>query len=57
LFYYLAIASKLSVPALPANTSFADFPRLTRAIAERDYLPHVFKIRGRSFYIPTVSMR
>ena len=33
--------------ALSANTSYADFPRLTRAIAERDYLPHVFKIRGR----------
>jgi hypothetical protein len=35
------------VLALSANTSFADFPRLTRAIAERDHLPHVFKIRGR----------
>src|SRR6202453_2838758 len=46
-FYYAAIASILSVLALSANTSFADFPRLTRAIAERDYLPHVFKIRGR----------
>lgn len=46
-FYYVAIASILSVLALSANTSFADFPRLTRAIAERDYLPHVFKIRGR----------
>jgi amino acid transporter len=46
-FYYLAIGSILSVLALSANTSFADFPRLTRAIAERHYLPHVFKIRGR----------
>ena len=46
-FYYLAIAAILSVLALSANTSFADFPRLTRAIAERDNLPHVFKIRGR----------
>jgi hypothetical protein len=46
-FYYVAIASILSVLALSANTSFADFPRLTRAIAERDQLPHVFKIRGR----------
>jgi hypothetical protein len=35
------------VLALSANTSYADFPRLTRAIASRDYLPHVFKIRGR----------
>jgi amino acid transporter len=46
-FYYVAIASILSVLALSANTSFADFPRLTRAVAERDHLPHVFKIRGR----------
>jgi amino acid transporter len=46
-FYYVAIASILSVLALSANTSFADFPRLTRAIAEHDHLPHAFKIRGR----------
>jgi amino acid transporter len=46
-FYYVAIASILAVLALSANTSFADFPRLTRAIAQRDYLPHVFIIRGR----------
>ena len=32
---------------LSANTSYADFPRLTRAIAMRDYLPHAFMIRGR----------
>jgi Amino acid permease len=43
----VTIASILSVLALSANTSYADFPRLTRAIAQRDYLPHVFKIRGR----------
>ncbi len=46
-FYYTAIGSILAVLALSANTSFADFPRLTRAIALRDYLPHVFIIRGR----------
>ena len=46
-FYYIGIGSILAVLALSANTSFADFPRLTRAIALRDYLPHVFKIRGR----------
>ena len=33
--------------ALSANTAFADFPRLTRAIALHDYLPHVFILRGR----------
>jgi amino acid transporter len=46
-FYYVTIGSILAVLALSANTSFADFPRLTRAIAQRDYLPHVFLIRGR----------
>jgi amino acid transporter len=45
--YYVTIGSILSVLALSANTSYADFPRLTRAIAQHDYLPHVFMIRGR----------
>jgi amino acid transporter len=46
-FYYVTIASVLLVLALSANTAFADFPRLTRAIALNNYLPHVFLIRGR----------
>ena len=46
-FYYVSIGSILAVLALSANTSYADFPRLTRAIAMHDYLPHVFKVRGR----------
>jgi amino acid transporter len=46
-FYYVGSTSILVVLALSANTSYADFPRLTRAIAMHDYLPHVFKIRGR----------
>jgi amino acid transporter len=46
-FYYLTIGSVLLVLALSANTAFADFPRLTRAIALDDYMPHVFLIRGR----------
>jgi hypothetical protein len=46
-FYYLTIASVLLVLALSANTAFADFPRLTRAIALDNYMPHVFLIRGR----------
>jgi hypothetical protein len=37
----------LLVLALSANTAFADFPRLTRAIAIDDYMPHVFLLRGR----------
>ena len=46
-FYYVSIGSILLVLALSANTAFADFPRLTRAIALNDYLPHIFMIRGR----------
>jgi amino acid transporter len=46
-FYYVTIGSVLVVLALSANTAFADFPRLTRAIAQDDYLPRVFLIRGR----------
>jgi amino acid transporter len=46
-FYFVTIASVLLVLALSANTAFADFPRLTRAIALDDYMPHVFLLRGR----------
>ena len=46
-FYYLTIGSVLVVLALSANTAFADFPRLTRAIALDNYMPHVFLLRGR----------
>jgi amino acid transporter len=47
LFYYVTIASILLVLSLSANTAFADFPRLCRAIALNNYLPHVFGYRGR----------
>ena len=46
-FYYVTIGSVLLVLALSANTAFADFPRLTRAIAGNNYMPHVFLLRGR----------
>ncbi|WP_263358306.1 APC family permease [Acidicapsa ligni] len=46
-FYYVTIGAILLVLALSANTAFADFPRLTRAIALKDYLPHIFLVRGR----------
>jgi len=45
--YYVTMGSVLLALALSANTAFADFPRLTRAIAGKDYLPHVFIVRGR----------
>src|ERR1700728_4575182 len=47
IFYYVTIASILLVLSLSANTAFADFPRLTRAVAQDDFLPHLFAIRGR----------
>ena len=47
LFYYVTIGSVLSVLALSANTSFADFPRLCRLLASDDFLPHAFANRSR----------
>ncbi len=46
-FYYVTIAAILLVLSLSANTAFADFPRLCRAIASNSYLPHVFGYVGR----------
>jgi amino acid transporter len=46
-FYYTTMGSVLLALALSANTAFADFPRLTRAIALNDHLPHVLILRGR----------
>jgi amino acid transporter len=47
MFYAVSIGSILVVLALSANTAFADFPRLARAIAQNGFLPHGFVIRGR----------
>jgi amino acid transporter len=47
IFYYLTIGSILVVLSLSANTAFADFPRLCRAIAQNNYLPRAFIYRGR----------
>jgi amino acid transporter len=47
IFYGVTIGSILVVLALSANTAFADFPRLARAIAENGFLPHGLGIRGR----------
>lgn len=46
-FYYVTLASVVAVLALSANTSFADFPRLCRILAEDRYLPDSFAVRGR----------
>ena len=46
-FYWTSIISILIVLALSANTAFADFPRLARAIARNQFLPQSFTLRGR----------
>ncbi|HKO03312.1 MAG TPA: APC family permease [Candidatus Acidoferrales bacterium] len=46
-FYYVTIGSVLICLALSANTAFADFPRLCKAVAHDGFLPHSFGLRGR----------
>jgi amino acid transporter len=46
-FYYLTIGSILLVLVFSANTAFADFPRVCRAVAQDGYLPYSFASRGR----------
>jgi hypothetical protein len=54
-FYWTSIVSILIVLSLSANTAFADFPRLARAIARNGFLPHSFTLRGRRLvYAPGV---
>lgn len=45
--YYVTLAFVVAVLALSANTSFADFPRLCRVLADDRYLPDFFAVRGR----------
>ena len=47
IFYWTSIAAILIALALSANTAFADFPRLARAIAGNGFLPHGLALRGR----------
>ncbi len=47
LFYYFTIGSVLVILSLSANTAFADFPRLCKAVAQSGHLPHSFGFRGR----------
>jgi amino acid transporter len=45
-FYYLSMTSVLLVLVLSANTSFADFPRVCRVLAQHKFLPDEFAHRG-----------
>jgi amino acid transporter len=47
IFYAVSMASVLLVLCMSANTSFADFPRLCRAVAEDGGLPSSFTNQGR----------
>jgi amino acid transporter len=46
-FFHFTMWTIFLALVLSANTAFADFPRVTRAVAMSDYLPHVFTLRGR----------
>jgi amino acid transporter len=46
-FYYVTMVAVVSVLCLSANTSFADYPRLTRLLALDHYLPLGFAHLGR----------
>jgi len=47
LFYDMTIGAVLLILSLSANTAFADFPRLCRAVAQNNFLPHSLGLRGR----------
>ena len=47
IFYYITLASIFIVLTYSAQTSFADFPRVCRLLAEDGFLPPYFAIRGR----------
>jgi amino acid transporter len=47
IFYYFTIGSVLVILSLSANTAFADFPRLCKAVSHDGFLPHSFGYRGR----------
>ncbi len=46
-FYYVAMTSLLAVLCFSANTSFVDFPRLCRVVAEDGFLPRSFAVADR----------
>jgi amino acid transporter len=47
IIYFIAIGSLLAVLCLSATTSFVDFPRLCRLVAQDGYLPRAFATPGR----------
>ncbi len=47
IIYGIAMASLLTVLSLSANTSFVDFPRLCRVVAQDGFLPRAFAVADR----------
>ncbi|MDA8173165.1 MAG: APC family permease, partial [Nitrospiraceae bacterium] len=47
IFYYVSLASIFIVLTYSAQTSFTDFPRVCRLLAEDNFLPSAFAGRGR----------
>lgn len=46
-FYYLTLASIFFILIFSSQTSFTDFPRVCRLLAEDRFLPSFFAVRGR----------
>jgi amino acid transporter len=46
IFFYLVQYATTLILVLAANTSFADFPRLSSMLARDHYLPHIFRFQG-----------
>ena len=46
LFWFLLQWATALILVLAANTSFADFPRLSFLLARDRFLPHLFALRG-----------
>jgi amino acid transporter len=45
-FFYIFQFATLLILVLAANTSFADFPRLSSILSKDEYLPHMFGAQG-----------
>jgi amino acid transporter len=46
IMYYVISVSTMLILVIAANTSYADFPRLSSFLAADDFLPHQFKDKG-----------
>ena len=54
---FVTMTGVLAALSFSANTAFTGFPHLARAIAVRDYLPHVFILKGRRLLFSQTILR